>query len=788
MAKSPKYFTVKPKDDDRRHRVLGGANQAGTAAGATMKSASQSASKSTTSSKASGNTTGVGGGGGGGGGGTGSKGSSTGSVGPNSGANAPGNKGGGSQLGGGGKGSTTGSGGGKSTGPGGGSLSAPARTAPSSGNLGGGGGGGGKTTTGAGAGAGPKSPMSGQETSFKSPEAAKASNDRAIKAAASGARPLGATQFGPRAGLDQTAGTMSPSRIAADDTLNRIASGSSVISGYPSNKIQDRVPVSDMAGYRAPTTVTRLAQEPTVGPLRGLGPTPARPGSYSSDDLFAGANSPFADPTVSQYDRDTYNQMPASRALAQGYGQYRSPPSLGTTAYDTARAQISAGASPDGLPGLAGRSVMPAVASAPAPVKYQDRIYSEVPPSKVLSKQIYDRIEPEVAVGPVPTKQYYDRIAPEVPVSAAPPKQYYDRLSPQTPYGPMIANPDDPYGVKYAKTAEYLGQVPATRTAAKTRSISPVYGDVTPAIRTVAEAETPQPGPSNPVGQFVADKIADRFNTRVSPSQESGWMGRVDNILTDTFGAAGPNSAYARQMRNAADGSNGGGGGGGGGGNYGYQQPYVPPTTTTPTTTPTIQTPLPPYVNYQQLPPDYSTYAGVAPSQPVMDFVSGSYGGVAGYADGGSVASPEEEFGVMDRLKYAFENKPGLARSNIGPMRAMLWAFGLPDSGRPEKSLNSYFYNQAIGRGENPNETLPWLSKSSSSTAKPPEQKPTGTSELYPQVNQYTLPPPSAPISNFNNGADVLEQQQQLFRLPQKNGGGVGDRIDAAIRLAKSFS
>jgi hypothetical protein len=73
--------------------------------------------------------------------------------------------------------------------------------------------------------------------------------------------------------------------------------------------------------------------------------------------------------------------------------------------------------------------------------------------------------------------------------------------------------------------------------------------------------------------------------------------------------------------------------------------------------------------------------------------------------------------------------------------------------------------------------------------AKPaaPAPKPAEPYKPVQQLSQYVLPPPDSRISDYNN-ADVLGQQEQLFRLPEKRGGGVGDGIDAAIRLAKSFS
>ena len=122
--------------------------------------------------------------------------------------------------------------------------------------------------------------------------------------------PVGSA-FGPRAGLDRTVGTVSPSQIAADAAMNRLASGSNVLTGYP-EKIQERV-----------TPV------PTSGPNRGLGTSPAAPSRYAAaaENIYAGANSPFADPGVQSYDPNTYNRIQAPRVESTygGYGDFTTP-------------------------------------------------------------------------------------------------------------------------------------------------------------------------------------------------------------------------------------------------------------------------------------------------------------------------------------------------------------------------------------------------------------------------------------------------------------------------------
>lgn len=115
--------------------------------------------------------------------------------------------------------------------------------------------------------------------------------------------------------------TSAPSSMAAESALDRIASGSSVIGntapgGYPTPKIQDRVPQT--VSY-TPATSTPASQ--TIG-----------------GDIYEGANSPFADPGVSQYNADN----PSLAGAVSQYSQYRSPPSPTTSAYTNTQNQMYA--------------------------------------------------------------------------------------------------------------------------------------------------------------------------------------------------------------------------------------------------------------------------------------------------------------------------------------------------------------------------------------------------------------------------------------------------------------
>lgn len=127
--------------------------------------------------------------------------------------------------------------------------------------------------------------------------------------------PTPPTSYQTYGGYDPTVNA--PSTMASEAAMDRIASGSSVIGnttpqGYTAPKIQDRI---------APTSY-------------GTVPTTAVPASQPiGGDIYEGANSPFADPNVSQYDADN----PSLAGSVSQYSQYRSPPAPTTSAYTNAQ-------------------------------------------------------------------------------------------------------------------------------------------------------------------------------------------------------------------------------------------------------------------------------------------------------------------------------------------------------------------------------------------------------------------------------------------------------------------
>lgn len=239
--------------------------------------------------------------------GTGSSGrpSSGGSSGPDRGPTGGPSSGNGG-LGGGGKGGTSGGAGGA------GGLGGGGKGGPS-------GGAGGTSSSSAGTGAGAGSSDKGQKTTGPSggpsggPTSAPARTAPSATVSTSSDRTPSISQssgpvtFGPTSSSQQTFVRTSaptggynpvssaPSTMAYQGALDRIAQGSSVVGGRPTGKMQDRVPQAQ------PSTVS-FSQAPTVGPNRGIGGL-----SVPQEDYTIGANSPFASPGVSGYNREAYN-------------------------------------------------------------------------------------------------------------------------------------------------------------------------------------------------------------------------------------------------------------------------------------------------------------------------------------------------------------------------------------------------------------------------------------------------------------------------------------------------
>jgi hypothetical protein len=154
----------------------------------------------------------------------------------------------------------------------------------------------------------------------------------------------------------------------------------------------------------------------------------------------------------------------------------------------------------------------------------------------------------------------------------------------------------------------------------------------------------------------------------------------------------------------------------------------------------------------------------VAPSQPITDYIYG------GYADGGAIT---EKFGP-----------------NTGDEMAKLFKLALSIAPRGEAQMRGAekIMQQMRERYNAPE---------ASATTAAPQPMPQQTAPFQPpQYQQAPAQQPSPNITAFNNQQGVGNMFTAPFRsVPgmYANGGaaksrGNGDRIDAAIRLAKLFS
>lgn len=185
---------------------------------------------------------------------------------------------------------------------------------------------------------------------------------------------------------------------------------------------------------------------------------------------------------------------------------------------------------------------------------------------------------------------------------------------------PSVQPSTQPYGgpmaaVDAAHAPTVSGVAPASTVTAATDPTKPYVNNNSP----VEQMEPSSPFASKVQGKFAA------VDRAVTPA-----FNAVDSFLSNMLGKATPDGAYARQMANGADGSNG------------QVNPprdgrtsnnYMSMKGGKKDDTPGLP-PLPPYVNYQHIPGDGTTTPGLVlppASQPILDFING------GYADGGRV-------------------------------------------------------------------------------------------------------------------------------------------------------
>jgi hypothetical protein len=87
---------------------------------------------------------------------------------------------------------------------------------------------------------------------------------------------------------------------------------------------------------------------------------------------------------------------------------------------------------------------------------------------------------------------------------------------------------------------------------------------------------------------------------------------------------------------------------------------------------------------------------------------------------------------TSDRMQWVFDNAPSSAmKGRYAPLQLAMMALGATNSPFQSlfgNSLYSQFYDQAISRGQNPYETLPWLNGSWGGSGASPGSKPNASS------------------------------------------------------------
>lgn len=363
--------------------------------------------------------------------------------------------------------------------------------------------------------------------------------------------PTPPTSYQTYGGYDPTVNA--PSAMASEAAMDRIASGSSVIGNttpqrYTEPKIQDRI---------APTSY-------------GTVPTTAVPASQPiGGDIYEGANSPFADPNVSQYDADN----PSLAGSVSQYSQYRSPPAPTTSAYTNAQnamytAEDAANFGDDGaLPrgggyittqdptptrSMAGssiqanpnESVVASVTPAQAQVDNALRIAASataVPPAAqpavpadYSNPPVYAPGQPDVT-DVVPGQQYDTNIVKNVPYSNIPSDTGIRKtVNPYASSAPAVAQDQAPQMVGAAPTGTMPKNVfhtsPAEQAADVRRAVTLAQGAASPP----AEVNTPSGGvptgvvPSGsttvPAGEYDYNPAQDPQNYMqpIYPGEDSG--------------------------------------------------------------------------------------------------------------------------------------------------------------------------------------------------------------------------------------------------------------------------
>lgn len=308
--------------------------------------------------------------------------------------------------------------------------------------------------------------------------------------------PSGYQSYG---GYDPT--KTAPSTMASEATLDRIASGSSVIGnttpqGYSTPKIQDRI--APVSYEQAPTT--------PVGPVD-----------------TTGANSPFADPDVAQYDAD----RPSLAGPNQGLGYSPTAPGTyaGTTAVSSAQAPAVQGATNLG----AAKTITDRVPVADAAKPYGDRLIT-------VNETTYS-VSPQQMAGLTPAEQQAIAAANQAveynPAGVSQQLQSsYNPLSSISPpaqtgalvsSGPPSATRGLPAPTTPSATTNVFYSSPAEQAADVRRAVALAQGAAPPPAN-VPTGVVPAGTATTPVGEYDYDPAQDPQNYMqpVYPGEEGG--------------------------------------------------------------------------------------------------------------------------------------------------------------------------------------------------------------------------------------------------------------------------
>jgi hypothetical protein len=266
--------------------------------------------------------------------------------------------------------------------------------------------------------------------------------------------------------------TSAPSTMASEAALDRIASGSSVIGN------------TTPQGYAVPKDQARIA------PVN-YAQTPTTPVDTT------GANSPFADQSVSQYDADN----PSLAGAVSQYSQYRSPPAPTTAAFTNAQnamytAQDAANFGEDGaLP----RGGGPMTVQDPTPTGVAGSLPAQVNANETIVNKTatapYNTMGPNVGLGYTPaTPGSYVATKAAAPAGVQPPQ---DRIVSSSAYAqPNLSEAAQSYafntpGASWDSFRDYGAIRSTPQSMAAMNEAQPVMGAGTPTEISVDGAGVP---------------------------------------------------------------------------------------------------------------------------------------------------------------------------------------------------------------------------------------------------------------------------------------------------------